>query len=98
MEDYIETIGAKDYFSVAYEQWQNGLAESSIGLLMLLTRSQMAESGMGGRFWFRAWYWARMLVMQSITTGLEQLLITLCLRNPRMFPSSELSDARRSCT
>ena len=41
MEDYIETIGAKDYFSVAYEQWQNGLAESSIGSLMLLTRSQI---------------------------------------------------------
>ena len=54
LKDYIESIGAEDYFSVAYEQWQIVLAESSIGSLMLLTRSQMAESGMGGRFWFRA--------------------------------------------
>ena len=31
LKDYIESIRAKDYFSVAYEQWQNGLAESLIG-------------------------------------------------------------------
>ena len=80
----------------------NGLAESSIGSLMLLTRSQI-----GLRWLSPAWvedsgselsYRARMLVMQHITTGLERLLITLCLRNPGTFPSSELSDARRSCT
>ena len=39
---------------MAYQQWQNGLAKSLIGSINLLTSSQMAESGMGERFWFRA--------------------------------------------
>ena len=54
LKEFIESLGSQNYYSVAYEQWQNGLAESSINSLMLLTRAQMAESGMTGRFWFRA--------------------------------------------
>ena len=52
--DYIESLGVKDYFSVAYEQYQNGPAESSINSCMLLTRTQLAESGLGGKYWFRS--------------------------------------------
>ena len=33
--DYIESIWVKDYFSVAYEQYQKGQAESSFNSLML---------------------------------------------------------------
>ena len=38
LKEFIESLGSKNYYSVAYEQWQNGLAESSINSLMLLTR------------------------------------------------------------
>ena len=54
LTDYLEGLGMKNYFSAAYEQWQNGLAESSIKSLNLLVRPQMVESGMTGMFWFRA--------------------------------------------
>ena len=54
INEFVESIGAKNYFSIAYEQWQNGLAESSINSLMTLARAQLAESGLSGRFWFRA--------------------------------------------
>jgi hypothetical protein len=38
LTDHIESLGFKNYYSVAYEQWQNGLSESSINSLMLLVR------------------------------------------------------------
>jgi hypothetical protein len=44
----------KNYFSTAHEQWLNGLAESAINSIMMAARTIMAESGHGGRFWFRA--------------------------------------------
>ncbi len=34
-------------------QWQN-MAESSIKSIMLLAKPEMAESGLAGRFWYRA--------------------------------------------
>ena len=54
LNTFIESLGVKDYFSVAYEQYQNGLAESSIHSLSLLSRTQMVESGLMGKFWYRA--------------------------------------------
>ena len=54
LTDHLESLGFKNYYSAAYEQWQNGLAESSIKSLNLLVRPQMVESGMTGMFWFRA--------------------------------------------
>ena len=40
LNDFIESLGLKNYFSVAYEQWQNGLSESSIRSLNLLVRAR----------------------------------------------------------
>jgi hypothetical protein len=54
LTDHLESLGFKIYYSVAYEQLQNGLAESPIKLLNLLVRPQMVESRMTGMFWFRA--------------------------------------------
>ena len=51
LKEYIESLGVQNYFSVAYEQYQNGLAESSIIPIMLLNRTQMVESGLIGGFW-----------------------------------------------
>ncbi len=52
--DFIQSTGARNHFSASYEQWQNGLAEAVINSNMRLARTVMAESGLGGRFWFKA--------------------------------------------
>jgi hypothetical protein len=52
--EFLNSHGIRSHFSEAYEQWQNGSAESSIDSIMLLARTVMAESGAAGRFWFRA--------------------------------------------
>ena len=44
---YIESLGAKNYFSMAYEQHQNGQAESSINSIMLLNTNGWV--GINGR-------------------------------------------------
>ena len=41
LKAYIESLGVKNYFSVAYKQYQSGPAESSINSLMTLNRTQM---------------------------------------------------------
>ncbi len=52
LNDYFTECGVKNYFGVPYEQWQNGLAEASVGSITMLGKSVMAESGLGGPFWF----------------------------------------------
>jgi hypothetical protein len=52
--DFFESVGRKNYFSTAHEQWQNGLAEVPINSIMMTSRTIMAESGLGGRFWLKA--------------------------------------------
>ena len=47
-------MGVKNYYSTAHEQWQNGLPEAAINSVMMLSRTIMVESGLGGRFWFRS--------------------------------------------
>jgi hypothetical protein len=53
-KEFFESVGVRNHFSTAHEQWQNGPAEATINSIMLLARTVMAESGLGGRFWFRA--------------------------------------------
>ena len=52
--DFFESVGVKNYFSTAHEQWQNGLAEAAINSIMMISRTVMVESGLGGRFWFKS--------------------------------------------
>ena len=51
---HIESLGVKNYFLVAYEQYQNGPAESMIDSLMILIWTQMVESGLMGDLWYQA--------------------------------------------
>ncbi len=46
--EFLNSHGIRSHFSEAYEQWQNGSAESSIDSIMLLARTVMAESGAAG--------------------------------------------------
>ena len=52
--DFFESMGVKNYYSTAHEQWQNGLLEAAINSVMMLSRTIMVESGLGGRFWFKS--------------------------------------------
>ena len=54
VKEFFESKGIQNHFSTAREQGQNGPAEATINAIMLIARTIMAESGLGGRFWFRA--------------------------------------------
>jgi hypothetical protein len=54
IKEFFESVGVQNHVSTPKEQWQNGAAESAINSIMLIPRRVMAESGMGGRFWFKA--------------------------------------------
>ena len=54
MMQFLETNGIQSHFGTPNEQWQNGAAESTINSIMMIARTVMAESGLGGRFWFKA--------------------------------------------
>ena len=51
---FLESKGVHSHFSTPKEQWQNGAAESTINSIMMSARTVMAESGLGGQFWFKA--------------------------------------------
>jgi hypothetical protein len=54
IQEFFESIGVKNYFSTPHEQWQNGPAETTINSIMSIASTVMIESGLGGRFWFKA--------------------------------------------
>jgi hypothetical protein len=54
IKDFFYSEGVRNHFSISHEQWQNGLAEAAISSIMRLARTVMAESGLGGRFFFKA--------------------------------------------
>ncbi len=47
-------VRVKSYFSTPYEPWQDGLGEAGIKSVLLLARTDMAESCLAGRYWFSA--------------------------------------------
>ncbi len=53
LQEYFTLMGVENYYSTAYEPWQDGLAEAAVKSTGLTTCS-MAESGMVGKFWFKA--------------------------------------------
>jgi hypothetical protein len=46
-------VEVKNCFSTFYEQWQNGLAEEAVNSPMMVSITILAESGLGGLFWFK---------------------------------------------
>jgi hypothetical protein len=54
IQDFFTDKGVKSYFSTPYESWQDGLGEAGIKSVLLLARTEMAESGLAGRYWFSA--------------------------------------------
>jgi hypothetical protein len=45
---FFESLGIKNDFSTLHEQWQNGLPESAINSIMMVTRTIMVEFGLRG--------------------------------------------------
>ncbi len=54
MMQFLESRGIRCHFGTPKEHWPNGEAESTINSIMMIARAVMAESGLGGRFWFKA--------------------------------------------
>ncbi len=54
ISQFLESRGIRSHFSTPKERWHNGAAESTINSIMMSARTVMAESGLGGRFWFKA--------------------------------------------
>jgi hypothetical protein len=54
IKEFFEQKGIRIHFSTPREQRQNGPAESTINSIMLFAKTVMVESGLGGRFWFKA--------------------------------------------
>jgi hypothetical protein len=46
--------GNKNYLRTPVEQWQYALSEASTKSVLLLTKAEMSESGLAGKFWFSA--------------------------------------------
>ncbi len=51
---FLDSKGVRSHFRTPKEQWQNGSAGATINSIMMSARTVMAESGLGGRFLFRA--------------------------------------------
>jgi hypothetical protein len=56
IQEFFTDKGVKSYFSTPFEPWQDGLpvGEAGIKSVLLLARTEMAESGLAGRDWFSA--------------------------------------------
>jgi hypothetical protein len=54
LQEYFTLMGVENYCSTAYELWQDGLAEAAVKLTVMTATCGMAESGMVGKFWFKA--------------------------------------------
>ena len=54
LQEYFTLMGVENYYSTAYEPWQDGLAEAAVKSTVTTATCGMAESGMVGKFWFKA--------------------------------------------
>ncbi len=50
IQEFFPEKGVKSYFATPHEPWQDGLAEAGIKSVLLLARTEMAESGLAGKF------------------------------------------------
>ena len=50
--------GIKSSSSTLHEPWQNGRAEYQIRVLLIIARTDMIASGLTGKFWARAIFYA----------------------------------------
>jgi hypothetical protein len=45
---FLDSKGVRSHFSTLKEQWQSGAAESTINSIMMVARTVIVESGLGG--------------------------------------------------
>jgi hypothetical protein len=96
LTDHLESLGFKNYYSAAYEHWQNGLDEPLIKSLNLLARQQMVESGMTVMFWFRALITAKDVRHATYHKRIKTMQLMLVYGQPKTFPSFGRLDAVHS--
>jgi hypothetical protein len=54
LSDYFTSTLVENYYSTAYEPWQDVLVESAVKSVMMLAKWGMAGSGLAGLYWFCA--------------------------------------------
>ncbi len=90
---------ARNHFSTAYEQWQNGLAEAAINSnIMRLARTVMAESGLGGSSGLRPPSQARTQAMLRTISGSGRPRTLAYTVSSKMYHASALSIAGHGFT
>jgi hypothetical protein len=50
IQEFFTNKSVKSFFSTPYKPWQDGLGEAGIKSVLLLARTEMAESGLAGRY------------------------------------------------
>ena len=98
LSDYFTSMGVENYYSTAYEPWQDGLAEAAVKSVMMLARCGMAGSGLAGPYWFCAATNGK--DCRNVTTRNESRIPhgdCSTMRN-EIYPSSDLLDAGVICT
>ena len=58
LKKWLTDNGIRSESSTPLEHWQNGRAEAQIGVLCNLARTNMIASGLTGKFWARAIFYA----------------------------------------
>ncbi len=53
LQEYFTLMGVENYYSTAYEPWQDGLAEAEVKSTVTTATCSMEESCMVGKFWFK---------------------------------------------
>jgi hypothetical protein len=94
VNDFFTSHGVKNYFSTSYEQWQNGLAESSVASVSILGKTGMAESGLGGRVWFCATQ--NCVICRNVT--FKQIIVEKMYGIKKDVSKFNSSDAEGACT
>ncbi len=54
LREYFTSMGVENYYSTAYEPWQESLAKAAVKSTVMTATCCMAESGMVVKFWFKA--------------------------------------------
>jgi hypothetical protein len=93
IQEFFTEKSVKSYFATPYEPWQDGQAEAGTKSVLLLARTEMAESGLAGRFWFSAFNHVKNFRNVNFKYRLGTTPYAQSMVWKRMFRNSDLLDA-----
>ena len=87
----------ENYYATAFESHQDGLAEAGINSVFTLARSGMAQSGLGGKYWFVQPRMERIAETSRTRKGLKILHGDYYMVRRKTYQSSDRLDAGHGC-